>query len=51
MVMGLVDEENNWYGPKYMTEHVYAIEFIVGAQLINDLAMWNGPREFLCDNN
>lgn len=46
MVMGLVDEEDNWDGPKYVAEHVYAIEFMAGSQLINDLTQWNGPRQF-----
>lgn len=46
MVMGLVDEEDNWDGPKYAAEHVYAIEFTAGSQLINDLTQWNGPRQY-----
>ncbi|KAK9235356.1 hypothetical protein V1525DRAFT_410203 [Lipomyces kononenkoae] len=46
MVMGLVDEEDHWDGPKYCCEHVYAIDFIVGSQLINEITDWNGPRQF-----
>ncbi|KAI1127257.1 hypothetical protein F5Y10DRAFT_243224 [Nemania abortiva] len=46
MVMGLVDDEDNWDGPKYSREHVYAIDFLVGSQLINELTAWNGPRQF-----
>ncbi|KAK9320302.1 hypothetical protein V1517DRAFT_329772 [Lipomyces orientalis] len=46
MVMGLVDEEDRWDGPKYCREHVYAIDFMVGSQLINEITDWNGPRQF-----
>ncbi|KAI0111104.1 hypothetical protein GGR51DRAFT_508880 [Nemania sp. FL0031] len=46
MVMGLVDDEDGWDGPKYSREHVYAIDFLVGSQLINDLTSWNGPEQF-----
>ena len=46
MVMGLIDEEDDWNGPKYVAEHVYAIEFMVGAQLINDLTAWDGQKAF-----
>lgn len=46
MVMGLVDDEDGWDGPKYVAEHVYAIEFMVGAQLINDFTAWNGRKAF-----
>lgn len=46
MVMGLVDEDDDWDGPKYVTEHVYAIEFMVGSQLINDLTGWDGRKAF-----
>jgi hypothetical protein len=45
MVMGLVDPTDNWNGPAYVKEHVYSIEFM-GAQLINELTMWNGPRQY-----
>lgn len=44
--MGLIDEEDGWNGPKYVAEHVYAIEFMVGAQLINDLTAWDGQKAF-----
>ncbi len=41
-----MDEEDNWDGPKYCREHVYAIDFMVGSQLINEITDWNGPRQF-----
>ncbi|MCJ1389463.1 hypothetical protein MMC18_002320 [Xylographa bjoerkii] len=46
MVMGLVDEEDAWDGPKYVAEHLYAIEFTVGSQLINDMTEWDGQKAF-----
>ena len=46
MVMGLVDEEDGWDGPLYVADHVYAIEFMVGAQLINDITAWDGRKAF-----
>ncbi|KAI1374721.1 hypothetical protein F4677DRAFT_424548 [Hypoxylon crocopeplum] len=46
MVMGLVDEEDNWDGPTYVAEHVYAIEYMVGSQLINQFTSWDGQRAF-----
>ena len=46
MVMGLVDEEDGWDGPEYVAQHVYAIEFMVGSQLINDMTAWNGRKAF-----
>lgn len=46
MVMGLVDEEDGWDGPKYVAEHVYGIEFIEGSQLINTFTEWNGRKAF-----
>ena len=46
MVMGLVDEEDDWNGPKYVAEHVYGIEFMVGSQLINELTEWDGRKAF-----
>ena len=46
LMMGLVDEEDGWDGPRYVKEHVYGIEFMEGSQLINELTAWNGPRQF-----
>ena len=46
MVMGLVDEEDGWDGPEYVAKHVYAIEFMVGSQLINKMTAWNGKKAF-----
>ena len=46
MVMGLVDDEDSWDGPEYVAKHVYAIDFIVGSQLINEMTAWNGRKAF-----
>lgn len=46
MVMGLVDDEDGWNGPKYVAEHVYAIDYMVGSQLINDITGWDGRKAF-----
>ncbi|KAJ5669443.1 Capsular polysaccharide synthesis [Penicillium macrosclerotiorum] len=45
-VMGLVDPESNWDGPKYCVEHFYAIDFMEGSQLINELTSWDGQKAF-----
>lgn len=46
LVMGLIDEEDGWNGPKYSAEHVFAIEYMIGSQLINEYTAWNGSRAF-----
>lgn len=46
LVMGLVDEEDAWDGPRYVKEHVYGIDFMEGSQLINELTAWDGTRQF-----
>ncbi|KAL8830935.1 MAG: hypothetical protein Q9170_005509 [Blastenia crenularia] len=46
MAMGLVDEEDGWDGPRYVAEHVYAIDFMDGSQLINDITAWDGRKAF-----
>ncbi|KAF7917255.1 uncharacterized protein EAE97_012048 [Botrytis byssoidea] len=46
MVLGLVDENDNWNGPRYSAEHVYAIEYMEGSQLINEFTAWNGQKAF-----
>lgn len=46
MVMGLIDDEDGWNGPQYVAEHVYAIDFMVGSQLINAMTAWDGQRAF-----
>ncbi|KAI5924180.1 hypothetical protein F4810DRAFT_666101 [Camillea tinctor] len=46
LVMGLVDDEEAWDGPRYVAEHVYAIDYMVGSQLINELTAWDGRRAF-----
>lgn len=45
-VMSTLDPRDGWNGPEYVTKHVYAIEFMVGAQLINDLTSWDGSLAF-----
>ena len=46
MVMGLIDNEDDWDGPKYVAEHVYAVDCMAGPQLINEFTAWDGPRAF-----
>ena len=46
MVMGLVDEEDSWDGPTYSAERVYAIDYMVGSQLINEITAWDGQKAF-----
>lgn len=46
MVMGLVDEDDGWNGPKYVKEHVYGIEYMEYSQLINEITAWDGPKAF-----
>lgn len=46
MVMGSVDEADGWDGPAYVTEHLYAMEYLVGSQLINEMTAWKGERAF-----
>jgi len=46
LVMGLIDEEDGWDGPKYVAEHVYGIEYMVGSQLINEMTAWDGQKAF-----
>ena len=46
MVMGLIDDEDGWDGPEYVAKHVYAIEFMAGSQLINEMTAWNGRKAF-----
>ncbi|OAA48793.1 Capsular polysaccharide synthesis [Cordyceps fumosorosea ARSEF 2679] len=46
MVMGTVDETLGWDGPRYGKEHVFAIDFLTGSQLINSLTGWDGRRQF-----
>lgn len=46
LVMGLIDHEDGWNGPEYVAEHVYAIEFMIGAQLINEMTAWDGKKAF-----
>jgi hypothetical protein len=46
MVMGLIDKGDNWDGPKYVAEHIYAMDYMAGSQLINVFTAWNGPKAF-----
>ena len=46
LVMGLVDEEDGWNGPKYVAEHVYGIDYVEGSQLINDMTAYDGKKAF-----
>ncbi|KAI1765252.1 hypothetical protein GGR53DRAFT_491005 [Hypoxylon sp. FL1150] len=46
LVLGLVDEEGGWDGPKYVADHVYALDYMVGSQLINEFTDWDGKRAF-----
>ncbi len=46
LVMGLIDEEDGWHGPKYVAKHVYGIDYMVGSQLINQMTVWDGEMAF-----
>ncbi|KAI2611307.1 uncharacterized protein GGS25DRAFT_519609 [Hypoxylon fragiforme] len=52
LVAGLLDTSDSddsgggWDGPRYMASHVYAIEYMEGSQLINQLTNWDGRRAF-----
>ncbi|KAI2643228.1 hypothetical protein GGS21DRAFT_4441 [Xylaria nigripes] len=46
LVMGLVDVEDNWDGPRYCAEHIYAIDCMVGSHLIQQYTNWNGAEAF-----
>lgn len=46
LVMGLVDSEGKWNGPEYSAKSIYAMDYMVGSQLINDMTAWDGPRAF-----
>ncbi|KAK4224288.1 hypothetical protein QBC38DRAFT_485770 [Podospora fimiseda] len=46
LVLGLIDTETNWDGPTYAKEKIYTLEFMLGAQLINQYTAWNGPKAF-----
>lgn len=45
-VMSMADPEDDWNGPEYTSKHVYAIEFMVGSQLINEMTAWDGDEAF-----
>jgi hypothetical protein len=44
MAMSTFDEEDDWNGPKYVAEHLFAMDYMVHSQLINEYTAWNGPR-------
>ena len=46
LVLGLVDAADGWDGPAYATQRVFALEFMAGAQLVNELTGWDGRRAF-----
>ena len=46
MVAQLEDPDDGWNGPEYVSEHVYAMEFMVASQLINQHTAWDGRRAF-----
>ncbi|KAI1452275.1 hypothetical protein F4805DRAFT_470956 [Annulohypoxylon moriforme] len=46
LVMGLVDAEDNWDGPRYGAERVYGIDYMEGSQLINSFTNWDGRKAF-----
>ncbi|KAH8159707.1 hypothetical protein CIB48_g8549 [Xylaria polymorpha] len=46
LVMGLVDDEDEWDGPTYCAKHIYAIDYMVGSQLIQQYTNWNGVEAF-----
>ncbi|KAI1800763.1 hypothetical protein F4811DRAFT_497164 [Daldinia bambusicola] len=46
MIMGLVDNEDGWDGPRYAADHIYAIDYMVGSQLINEFTNWDGKKAF-----
>ncbi|KAI0599181.1 capsule polysaccharide biosynthesis protein [Biscogniauxia sp. FL1348] len=46
LAMGLVDDEDGWDGPRYCADRVYAIDHLVGSQLVNELTAWDGRRAF-----
>lgn len=45
-VMGLVDYESDWNGPRYIAEKVYGIEDFDYSDLINEMTGWNGEEAF-----
>lgn len=46
LVMRLVDTEDGWNGPEYTCKHVYAPDYMVGSQLINDMTAWDGNKAY-----
>jgi len=46
LVMGLVNEEDDWNEPKYVVEHMYSIDHVVGSQLIDDMTGWDRKKAF-----
>lgn len=46
MVMGSVDEAAGWDGPAYAAEHLYAMDYMAGSQLVNEMTAWSGARAF-----
>lgn len=45
-VMGIIDEEDHWNGPKYVAAHVYSIDHLVGSHLTDEIIRWDGKKTF-----
>nr|POE74560.1 hypothetical protein CFP56_37091 [Quercus suber] len=46
MVLGLVDAADDWDGPRYAAEKVYAMDYMECTQLINEFTAWDGTKAF-----
>jgi hypothetical protein len=46
MVMALVDPEDGWNGPEYVSRHIYAPDYMLHSQLINELTAWDGNKAY-----
>ncbi|KAF3768618.1 hypothetical protein M406DRAFT_249609 [Cryphonectria parasitica EP155] len=45
-VMTTIDSDNGWDGPAYVRDHIYAMDYMPGSQLINEMTAWDGRRAF-----
>ncbi|KAK8034321.1 hypothetical protein PG993_009316 [Apiospora rasikravindrae] len=46
LVMGLVDDEDGWDGPRYVREHVWASDYMEASQLVNQFTAWDATKTF-----
>lgn len=46
LVMSLIDSEDRWNGPEYTAKHIYAPDYMIGSQLINEFTNWDGWKAF-----